>query len=1442
MLNLPVSKSNVRKSFGKIGTIVPVPNLIEIQSSSFNDFVQLDYLPEERRQIGLEKVLSDVFPIDFEDKMSLEYVSYELGHWSCTCGKLTGMQNRYQWRCPSCKKTGCSRLDADHTCTSCKKKGARYKVCTSCLSRVVVQLGMSLEECRESGQTFSMPLKVKIQLISWAKDEQGNKAVQDIKEQDIFFADIPVMADLYEKSGQFRLGDIGTFLINGVDRVIVSQLHRSPGVVFSQSKKVKDYRGRPYYLARVIPQRGSWVDFEFDSNDYLYVRIDKKKKLLVTTFLQALGIERDKIVSLFYDLDAVSCDRGSFFSGIEKNLIGQRIERDMLPEDFQKGYIGKRITKDIIAKLKKEGVVQLVRKKNSLVNRVFGKDVIDLETGEILAEQGTIFTNEHYEQFKKAKKLTFHLVQSSGYVFQPTIALTLAQDRCQNQEEALKELHSKVWPGDSSSVKEIKDRFNDLFFNNRFYDLTKVGRIRINRKLGLSIPENTLVLTKEDIIATVAYLVNLRERGEGELDDIDHLGNRRVRLVGELLSNQIYLGFLRIERIVRERFRMQEPHAAFMPQDFLNVKPLSAVIREFFGLGQLSQFMDQTNPLAEIAHKRRLSALGPGGVMKDRATYEIRDVHTSHYGRICPIETPEGQTVGLISSLATYAMVNDLGFIETAYRPVKNKKITNDVVFMDAFQEGKEFIAQADTKKDTPVELKSEKVFARHEGSYETVSAEDITYVDLSPKQLVSVSSALIPFLEHDDATRALMGANMQRQAVPLIKPKVPIVGTGLEKEIVKASGAVITAKRSGTVEYVSSEKIIVRADEDTFRNTEDWIAQAIDTYSLRKFQRSSYSTWIHHRPAVKPGDRVVAGGILTDGPAIENGELALGTNLTVAFMPWHGYNFEDAIVLNKRLVAEDVMSSVHIDEYLVDARDTKLGPEEITRDIPNVSDAMLSGLDEDGIVRIGTRVKPGDILVGKVTLKGDIQYSPEEKLLRAIFGEKSREVRDTSLRVPPGVAGTVVDVKVFSRSGIRKDKRYKQEILKQVEKLEQGFAAHVSYLEKMLLDKVAHVLDKKEPKSAAAEQQFIKNKLLSKAAILQSSLSEALNISVQDKVLSEELSSIKNAYENQVRILVGLKEERTNKLKKGDPLPSGVIKVVKVYIAMKRLISVGDKIAGRHGNKGVVSTIVPREDMPFLDDGTSVDIVLNPLGVPSRMNVGQILETTLGLVGKKMGAQLDELMRTKGDAAIKSFMAKAYGKEFVSSFENEFGKDMLINLARHTAKNGVHFETPVFDGADLDSDIKPMMKDLNLPSSGSFKLRDGRTGEYFEQPVTVGAIYMMKLNHMVDDKLHARSVGPYSLITQQPLGGKAQKGGQRLGEMEVWALEAYGAAYTLQEMLTYKSDDVGGRHKVYESIGRGESIPDPGVPESFNVLIKELQSLGLQVDLFKSGKENVGD
>lgn len=1428
-------KVTVRKSFGKVKDLVPVPNLIEIQSSSFNDFAQLDYLPKEREKIGLEKVLHDIFPIEYNDKMSLEYVSYELGTWACTCGKLVGIENRYQWSCTSCKKSDCTRLSSDMSCTSCTKKTARYKTCANCLARVGVKLPMTLDECRSSGQTFSMPLKVTIQLISWNVDEAGVKTVRDIKEQVIFFADVPMMADLFEEKGRYKLGSLATFLINGVDRVIVSQLHRSPGVVFSQSKKIKDNRGRSYYLARIIPMRGSWIDFEFDSNDHLYVRIDKKKKLLATTFLQALGINRDDIVGMFYNFELITSQSGEFFRTVDDSLLGQRIESGMISEDYEKDFIGKRVTKDVLVKLKKVGIDKLLIKQARLLNRVVGKDVVDPRTGELLIEQGRVFTQEHYDALRQLKSIDFSLIQSSGYVFQPTMAMTLAHDKCMSQEDALKDLHSKIWPGDSSSITEVKERLNNLLFNNRFYDLTRVGRIRMNRKLGLSVSEDTLALVQDDILATIRYLVNLRERGEGELDDIDHLGNRRVRLVGELLSNQVYLGFLRIERIIRERFRMQEAHGALMPQDLLNVKPLSAVLREFFGMGQLSQFMDQTNPLSEIAHKRRLSALGPGGVLKDRATYEVRDVHTSHYGRICPVETPEGQTVGLISSLATYAMVNDLGFIETAYRPVHAGKIQDEVVFLDAFEESNKYITQIDAIDAESSEIKSKHVYARHEGNFIDVEVDKIDYIDLSPKQLVSVSSALIPFLEHDDASRALMGANMQRQAVPLIRTESPIVGTGMEREIVKASGAVIISRRSGVVEYVSASKIIVRAHESEFATLDDWIGQAVDTYYLRKFERSSYSTWIHHTPIVKVGDIVEAGDILTNGSSINEGELALGSNVLVAFMPWHGYNFEDAIILSKRLVYDDVFTSVHLDEYTVEARDTKLGPEEITRDIPNVSETALAGLDDDGIVRIGTRVKPGDILVGKVTLKGDIQYSPEEKLLRAIFGEKSREVRDTSLRVPPGVDGTVVDVKIFSRSGIRKDKRYKEVVTEQIARYEYDFNQHLGSLEGMVAEKLRNVLVGK--KSAGTKSIIYTSEKLAACDI-----NELLTLKTSDKESQELLTHIKDTFENQIRILTGLKEERINKLKKGDSLPSGVIKMIKVYIAMKRTISIGDKIAGRHGNKGVVSTIVPREDMPYLDNGTSVDIVLNPIGVPSRMNVGQILETVLGFAGRELGLRLKETLEEQGYQEVKSFLVDQYGKELIESLEKDYDKDAVLDLARKTARYGVRYEIPVFDGASFEDDIQPLLKKANLSTTGSVKLINGRTGEYFDQPVTVGTIYMIKLNHMVDDKLHARSVGPYSLVTQQPLGGKAQMGGQRLGEMEVWALEAYGAAYALQEMLTYKSDDVSGRHKVYEAIVRSQDVPEPGVPESFNVLVKELQSLALQVDLFKSGKENVSE
>lgn len=1436
MSSLDMGREVVRKSFGRIKDIVPVPDLIEVQSRSFNEFVQLDCLPSERVSVGLEKIFRDIFPITYNDRMSLEYVSYELGRWSCACGSLLGISQRYSWSCSSCNKTGCSRLDKHHTCSFCSQQTASYVTCANCLGRVSLRLSMTVDECRASGQTFSLPLKATIQLVSWDVDEQGVKSVHNIKEQEIFFADIPVMINVYEKSGNIMLGNLGTFLINGVDRVIVSQLHRSPGVVFSPSKKAKDVRGRVYSIARIIPVRGSWIDFEFDVNDLLCVRIDKKKKVLATTFLQALGISRDEIIPLFYRSDDIVIERGKFFQILNENALGIRIEADMVQQKLDARFMRKRLTEDMLHELLDAGITRLELKNSALVGRVSAVNFIDPVTGELLLQQGAELTEENIALLQDHNGLQFSIVAISGYAAQSTITSTLAHDKCMNQEDALREVHAKLWPGDSSSLKEVQESIENLIYNPRFYDLTRVGRVRLNRKLGLTIDEKITVLTREDLITTMRYLVNLRERGEGELDDIDHLGNRRVRLVGELLANQIYLGFLRIERIVRERFRMQEFHGALMPQDFLSVKPLGAVLREFFGTGQLSQFMDQTNPLSEIAHKRRLSALGPGGVLKDRATYEVRDVHTSHYGRICPIETPEGQTIGLISSLATYAMVNELGFIETCYRPVRNRVVQDEVVLLDAFQEAGQYIAQADEGNSKSHEIDNKKVFVRHDGNFAYVDADKVNYVDLSPKQLVSVATALIPFLEHDDASRALMGANMQRQAVPLVKTEPPLVATGMEAEIARASGACVTALRAGVVDYVSSEKIVVRSNESEFAHVEDWISQGVDVYPLRKFQRSSHFTWIHQNPIVKPGDKVEAGDMLSDAASISQGELALGTNLLVAYMPWYGYNFEDAIVLNKRLV-NDVLSSVFIDEYVVEARETKLGPEEITRDIPNVNEQALVGLDEDGVVRIGTRVKTGDILVGKVTLKGDVQYAPEEKLLRAIFGEKSREVRDTSLRVPPGLEGTVVNVKIFSRSGVRKDKRYREMVMQETAKLESDFTMQMMSIEKMVREKAVSLLADKKA-AAKADSKLLSAGSFVADKINQLPINELLALRATAPI-NTQLDRLRKTLDNQTRILRGLQEERLNRLKRGgDVLASGVIKMIKVYIATKRSIQVGDKLAGRHGNKGVVSVIVPSEDMPFLDDGRAVDVVLNPIGVPSRMNIGQILEAILGSIGQQFGRNLAEDIERGSKAAVRQQLEQYYGASLVKNYEAKYGADGLHDLAVRTMQKGVRYKTPVFDGGTFEKDIQPLLKEAKLPEFGAYRLRDGRTGEYLDQQVMVGVSYIMKLNHMVDDKLHARSVGPYSLVTQQPLGGKAQMGGQRFGEMEFWALEAYGAAYTLQEMLTYKSDDMAGRNKVYNAIVHKEDVPPPGLPESFNVLVKELQGLALRVDLLKASKE----
>jgi len=1415
----------LRKSFGKIPQVVQLPDLIEVQSKSYNDFIQFDYLPSERSYMGLEKVLRDIFPIDYNGRIALEYVSYEIGEWACICGAVVGIENRYRWVDLKTKKEGSGRLPKD-------QGDRRYKLCKKCSSRVGLKLYSTVEECRYSGKTYALPLKVRMQLTTWdVNDETGERVVRDIKEQEVFFCDLPVMIDLHEDAdGMIRLGNQGTFLINGVDRVVVSQIHRAPGVVFSLSKKLKDFRGYSYHVARLIPSRGSWLDFEFDSSDFLYVRIDKKKKVLATTFLQAIGFTREEILPLFYETDVIKITKKGFERSLTKSLIGQRIEAGSLPETLASKFpTGQRITAEVFEALKAAGVKTLLVRPNIVVNRVLAKDVVDNVTGEVLFYQGHQLVADDIEELAKSGNVgEVELVRSGGYVVPPFMALTLGADKVNNYADALREVYYRLRPGDIPTVQIMEEYIKNIFFNPRFYDMTLVGRLRTNRKLGLNIAENITHLTKEDIIATIKYLVRLRERGEGELDDIDHLGNRCVRLVGELMENQLYLGFARIEKIVRERFRLQENAAAMMPYDFLNVKPLAAVMREFFGTGQLSQFMDQTNPLAEMAHKRRISALGPGGVTRERATFEVRDVHTSHYGRICPIETPEGQNVGLISSLSTYARVNELGFIETTYRPVVNGVVQDEVVFLDAFQEEDKNIAQAVTPVDKNGKITLDKVQVRCNGDIITVDATDVHYVDASPRQMVSVATALIPFLEHDDANRALMGSNMQRQAVPLVTPDSPIVGTGMETDVGVSQGVVLTARNNGVVEYASADKIVVRLDETG--SDERWFARPIDIYELKKFGRSSHNTWVHQTPIVKVGQRVEVGDVLTNGAATTNGELSLGSNVLMAFMPWHGYNFEDAIVASKRLVVDDVFTSVHIEEFVVEARDTKLGAEEITKDIPNVSERELEALDDDGIVYIGSRVKPGDILVGKVTLKGDVQVSPEEKLLRAIFGEKSREVRDTSLRVPPGIEATVVDVKIFSRSGIRKDKRYKEIVAKETERIEENYAHQLRILHDAIRQKVEHLLTQVDSKKFTASK-------LSEMA-----MSDLLAVKVSSKEVAEKMHRYQEVLQSQEQVIAALKEDRIAKLRKGDDLPSGVIKMVRVYVAMKRPLSVGDKMAGRHGNKGIVSRIVNVEDMPYMADGVSVDLVLNPLGVPGRMNVGQLLETLLGMAGKKIG---DEMKRHINDMAyteIKKRLIALYDKQAIAALEETGGKEAVENLAHGIARKGMQYESPVFDGADYAQQISPLLVQHGLSADGTYHLYDGLTGEQFEQRVTVGCIYMMKLNHLADDKLHARSVGPYSLITQQPLGGKAQFGGQRLGEMEVWALYAHGASYTLQEMLTLKSDDVNGRVKAYEAIVRGDEVPDPGIPESFNVLVKELQSLGLAVELFRTNKEQVGE
>jgi DNA-directed RNA polymerase subunit beta len=1357
------SNLRIRRSFGKIKKIIEIPNLIEIQKRSYDDFLQVGVSTEDRADVGLQAVFKSVFPIkDFNETASLEFVSYELGT-------------------------------------------PKYDV----------------EECHQRGMTYAAPLKVKIQLVIWDV-ENGRRSIKNVKEQEVYFGEIPLMT-----------GN-GTFMVNGTERVIVSQLHRSPGVFFEHDKGRTHSTGKLLYSARIIPYRGSWIDFEFDPRDVLYVRIDRRRKFPATVLLRALGMTTEDLLNYYYRKDMIVLDSKQYTKQFApEHLMGSRVSRDV--KDPKSGETiareGRKFNKAIVRAMEQAKISEVPIALDEIVGRVSAHDIVDSTTGEVL-----IGTNEELTE-ETLEKLKAHGVKKIEVLFTEEapgggpLRLTLAQDKLGTPEEAVIEIYRRLRPGDPPTQETATTFFNNLFFNAERYDLSKVGRLKLNHKLKIDVPLEQGTLRREDILEVVRYLMELKN-GNGQVDDIDHLGNRRVRAVGELVENQFRIGLVRMERAIKERMSLQDIET-LMPQELVNYKPASAVIKEFFGSSQLSQFMDQTNPLSEIAHKRRLSALGPGGLTRERAGFEVRDVHPTHYGRVCPIETPEGPNIGLIAALSTYARVNEYGFIETPYREVENNRVTDRIVYLSALDEEDKVIAQANAQLDTHGRFTADLVSARIGGESTVVRAEDVQYMDVSPNQLVSVAASLIPFLENDDANRALMGSNMQRQAVPLLKPDAPLVGTGLEGTVGRDSGVTVVGKRDGVVESVDAERIVVRAD----KQTKDLRDAGVDIYNLIKYQRSNQNTCINQRPIVVKGERVKSGDVLADGPSTDMGELALGRNVLVAFMPWGGYNFEDSILISERVVKEDLFTSVHIEEFECIARDTKLGPEEITRDIPNVGEEALKDLDQSGIIRIGAEVRPQDILVGKITPKGETQLSPEEKLLRAIFGEKAGEVRDTSLRVPPGVEGTVIDGRVFSRRGVSKDERTQEIEVLEAERLKQDEAEEVRIIRQETLRKLKKSLAGK--KLAGRVMSDERKELLKKGDPISGDELEELpptlwgQVRVENESSQEEAEQAIAAMNANVEAVQKHYGDKVERLKAGDELAPGVIKMIKVFVAIKRRLQVGDKMAGRHGNKGVLSRILPEEDMPSLQDGTPVDIVLNPLGVPSRMNVGQILETHLGWAARELGHKIEEDLRNGVSAAqLKKRLKEIYPEKESHDFIDELAEPDIFKLAAK-ALAGVHVASPVFDGA-REEEIFQLLKRADLPESGQAQLHDGRTGLPFEQPVTVGVMYMMKLHHLVEDKIHARSTGPYSLVTQQPLGGKAQFGGQRLGEMEVWALEAYGAAYTLQEMLTVKSDDVAGRTRMYEAIVKGENTLEPGLPESFNVMVKELQSLCLNMELLE--------
>ena len=1353
-------RKRVRKQFGHIIEVARMPNLIEVQRQSYDQFFKPGATEEERAESGLEQVLQSVFPItDFSNTASLEYVKYEL-------------------------------------------EEPKYDV----------------EECQQRGMTYAAPLRVTLRLIVFEVDPDTEaRSVLDIKEQDVYMGDMPLMTDN------------GTFIVNGTERVIVSQMHRSPGVFFDHDKGKTHSSGKFLFAARVIPYRGSWLDFEFDGKDIVHVRIDRRRKLPATTLLYALGMSSDEILDHFYETVAYRRDKkGWKVPFVADQWRGQKPGYDVV--DAKSGEVvieaGRKVTPRLAKKLEKDGVKDLLVPAEELLGRYAADDVIDEKTGEIHVEAGDELAEAHLEKLDTAKVGELRVLDVDHVTVGAYIRNTMRADKVEDYESALADIYRVMRPGEPPTKETAEALFDGLFFDSERYDLSSVGRVKMNMRLSLDADDTVRILRKDDILAVLKTLVDLKD-GRGEIDDIDHLGNRRVRSVGELMENQYRVGLLRMERAIRERMSSVDIDTV-MPHDLINAKPAVAAVREFFGSSQLSQFMDQTNPLSEITHKRRLSALGPGGLTRERAGFEVRDVHPTHYGRICPIETPEGPNIGLINSLATYSRVNKYGFIETPYRRVEKGQVTDEVTYLSAMEEAKHTIAQANAEIDAKGRFVAELVSCRANGEFVMAQPDNIDLMDVSPKQLVSVAASLIPFLENDDANRALMGSNMQRQAVPLVQAEAPFVGTGMERVVAHDSGAAIAARRTGIVDQIDATRVVVRATEDVAPGE-----PGVDIYTLQKFQRSNQNTCINQRPLVKVGDEVHKGDIICDGPSTNLGELALGRNVLVAFMPWNGYNFEDSILISERIVKEDVFTSIHIEEFEVMARDTKLGPEEITRDIPNVGEEGLRNLDEAGIVYIGAEVRPGDILVGKITPKGESPMTPEEKLLRAIFGEKASDVRDTSLRLPPGVAGTVVEVRVFNRHGVDKDERALSIEREEIERLTKDREDERAILERNIYGRLKDLLVGKTV--ASGTKDLKKGAKVTDDALANLKKLDWWNIAVGDDKAMENIEALRKQFDDSKASLQRRFDEKVEKLQRGDELPPGVLKMVKVFVAVKRKLQPGDKMAGRHGNKGVISRILPEEDMPYLEDGAPVDVVLNPLGVPSRMNVGQILETHLGWASRGIGRQIDEMLEAyragaeKLDAIRKKLKA-IYGDEQYKDEIAELSDDELAELSSNLT-SGVPFATPVFDGAH-EQDIVDNLAMAGLDRSGQVDLYDGRTGDKFDRRVTVGYIYMLKLHHLVDDKIHARSIGPYSLVTQQPLGGKAQFGGQRFGEMEVWALQAYGAAYTLQEMLTVKSDDVAGRTKVYEAIVKGDDTFEAGIPESFNVLVKEMRSLGLNVEL----------